>query len=127
MINVDSDPVIFCNGIMTIKESEKYLGDHLSFSLSESVFITVQKRKGLTMRLISEIKITIEDIRSDQLGGLVTGINIWNLAIVPFLYNNCECWVDIPRKAMNLLNSIQNAFFVSLFGTSKGCPIPIFY
>ena len=28
---------------------------------------------------------------------------------------------------MNILNSIQNAFFVSLFGTSKGCPTPIFY
>ena len=124
---LESNPVMFCGKIMNISESDKYLGDYLSFSLSESVFKTVQKRKGLSMRLISEIKMTIEDIRSNQMGGLVTGISIWNLAVVPFLYNNSECWVDIPKKAMNVLNSIQNSFFVSLFGTSKGCPIPIFY
>ena len=125
---LETNPLMFCGKTMKISESDiKYLGDYLSFSLAESVFTTVQKRKGLTMRQISEIRITIEDIRSNQLGGILTGIDIWNLAVVPFLYNNSECCVDIPKKAMNVLNSIQNTFFVSLFGTSKGCPIPILY
>ena len=124
---IDNNQVIFCNDKMKLSESEKYLGDHLSFSLPESVFITLQKRKGLVMRLINEIKVTVEDIRSNHLGGLLTGLEIWNLAVIPFLFNNSECWVEIPKKAMNLVNSMQNSFFVSLYGTSKGCPIPIFY
>ena len=99
---LDINPVMFCGGIMKLSESDKYLGDYLGCSISESVFTTVQKRKGLTLRLISEIKITIEDIRSNQLGGLVTGINIWNLAVIPFLFNNSECWLVIPRKTLNL-------------------------
>ena len=55
---IKGNPIIFCGEIMNISESDKYLGDHLSFSLAESVFTTVQKRKGLFMRLISEIIIT---------------------------------------------------------------------
>ena len=70
---------------------------------------------------------TIEDVRSNCTGGLRTGIDVWNMAVIPFLYNNSECWVNIPKKAINILNSIQNKFFLALFGTSKGCPIPIFY
>ena len=68
---------MFCNSIMKSSASEKYLGDYMSHSLSESVFITVQRRKGPTMRLINEIKFTIEDIRANNTGGLVTGIDIW--------------------------------------------------
>ena len=49
------------------------------------------------------------------------------MAVAPYLFNNSDCWVNIPRKAINVLNAIHNAFFVSLFGTSTGCPIPIFY
>ena len=112
---------------MRESKSEKYLGYYVCSSLPESVFITVQRRKGLAMRLISEMKVTIEDFRINSVGGLMAGLEIWKMAIVPFLLNNCESWVEIPKKALNVLNSIQNAFFVSLFGTSQGCPIPIFY
>ena len=49
------------------------------------------------------------------------------MAVVPFLFNNSECWTEIPKKAVNILNSLQNSFFCSLFGTSKGCPIPAYY
>ena len=112
---------------MRLSESEKYLGDFMSSSLSDSVFVTVQRRKGLAMRLISELKVTVEDIRINTVGGLLAGLEIWKMAIIPFLFNNCETWMEIPKKALNVLNSIQNAFFVSLFGTSRGCPIPIFF
>ena len=120
-------PIMFCNEVMKVKESEKYLGDYVSFSLADSVFKTVQKRKGLTKRLISEIKVTIENIRCDTVGGLTAGLDIWNMAVVPFLFNNSDCWMEISKKAINMLESIQNSFFVSLFGTAKSCPIPIFY
>ena len=98
-----------------------------NISLSESVFTTVQRRKGLACRLISEIKVTIEDIRINTVGGLKAGLDIWNMAVVPFLFNNSECWVEIPKKAINVLNVIQNQVLVSLFGASRGFPILIFF
>ena len=118
---------MFCNEEMKIRESEKYLGDYVSYSLSDSVFKTVQRRKGLAKRLTSEIKVTIEDIRCNTVGGLVAGLTIWNMAVVPFLFNNSDCWMEIPKKAINILESIQNSFFTALFGTAKSCPIPIYY
>ena len=33
----------------------------------------------------------------------------------------------MPKKALNLVNSIQNTFFRNLFATCNGCPIPAFY
>ena len=85
---ISSNPVMFCYERMKLSESEKYLGDYLSYSLSESVFTTLKRRKGLTMRLISEIKVTVEDIRYNHLGGLITGLEIWILSVVPVLFNN---------------------------------------
>ena len=55
------NPIKFCNEVMRISDSEKYLGDYISSSLSESVFKTIQKRKGLAMRLICEIKVTLKE------------------------------------------------------------------
>ena len=124
---LQKSPIMFCGQKMTVSESDKYLGDYMSSSLSESIFTTVNKRKGLVKRLISEIKIVVQDIKSESVGSLHVGIEIWKMAVVPFLFNNSECWVEIPKKALSLLNHLQNNFFVSLFGTSKGCPNPIFY
>ena len=121
------NPIMFCNKTKVINQCEKYLGDYIGSSLSESVFTTIQKRKGLTLRLISEIKFTIQDCRSQVIGGLLVGLEIWRMAVVPFLFGNCETWTETPKKATNLLNFIQNTFFRSLFSTCNGCPIPIFY
>ena len=123
----DNDPIIFCGNPMKFFESERYLGDIIGFSLSESVFLTILKRKGLVMRLISEIKVTIQDYRSSVVGGIIAGFEIWNMAVKPFLYGNCETWTDIPKKALDLLNSIQNTYFSSVFQTPKSTPIPAYY
>ena len=111
---------------MKVNESERYLGDFLGSSLSESVLKTIQNRKGLTMRLINEIKVTVEDYKANSVGGLTLGLKIWNQAVCPFLYGNSSCWIQIPKKALTLLNSIQRDFFRSLFLQPKGCPIPLF-
>ena len=115
-------PITLCNRPMKIVESEKYLGDQISSSLSESVFLTIQRRQGLVKRLISEIKFTVEDCRSNVTGGLVTGIEIWRLAVIPFLYYNSECCIDIPKKALKILNQLQSSFFTTLFKMPHSCP-----
>ena len=96
-------------------------------SLSESVFQTILKRKGLVLRLISEIKVTLEDCRSNKVGGLVVGLEIWKKAVLPYLYNNSSCWVEMPKKVFNLLISITHSFYRSLFFAPKGTPIFSFY
>ena len=111
---------------MRVTEYERYLGDFLGNSLSESVFKTIQSRKGLTMRLISEIKVTVEDYRANSVGGILVGLKIWEQAVIPYLFANSSCWMETPKKAINLLNSIQRDFFRSLFLQAKGCPIPLF-
>ena len=116
------NPILFYDRPIKLVESEKYLGDFIGLSLSESVFITVLKRKGMGERLIREIKVTVEDCRNNSVGGLVTGIEIWNMAVMPFLFSNCECWIDIPKKAMNILSNLQCSFLRSLYATPKGCP-----
>ena len=100
---------------MKVFESEWYLGDILGSSLSQSVFLTILKRKSLVLELISEIRVTIDDCRSNSVGGLKVGLEIWRKAVVPFLYNNSECWVQTPKKAMNLLDSLTDSMFHSLF------------
>ena len=122
-----SNPVKFCNYDMKRSDCEKYLGDYLSSSLSDSVFETIKRRKGHCIKLINEIKLTIEDCRGQSLGGLLTGMRIWNMAVVPFLFYNSECWVEMPNKALKILDSIQNSFFRALFAICVGCPIPAFY
>ena len=118
---------MFCGQKMKLVESERYLGDYIGYSLSESVFITVNKRKGLCKRLISEINVTLKDCRVNVIGGLTTGLDIWNMAVLPYLLGNSECWVDMPKKALNILNSIQNDFFRSLFASGNGTPLSAFY
>ena len=79
------------------------------------------------MRLISEIKVTVEDCRSNAIGGIEVGLEIWCKAVVPFLYGNSDCWVEMPKKAMSLLKSITHSFFRSLFFSAKGTPIVMYY
>ena len=79
------------------------------------------------MRLISEIRVTINDCRSNVLGGLAVGMEIFTKAVQPFLFNNCQVWTEIPKKAMHLLNSITHTFFRSLFQASKGNSLVMFF
>ena len=60
-----------------------------SGGLSDSVQATVLKRKGQVVTSILETKAVIEDCRSNA------GFDIWELAILPFLLNNSDTWVEI--------------------------------
>ena len=121
------NPILFCGKPMQIFEKERYLGEILGNNLSDSVFLTINQRKGLVQRLISEIRVIINDCRSDAIGGLVVGLEIWRKAVIPFLFNNSGCWVETPRKAHNLLNSLTHSFFRMLFCSPQGTPTVMFF
>ena len=92
-------PLTLCGKRMKTTTNEKYLGDIISSDgLAESVDATVLKRKGNAVTRILETKAVIEDCRANAIGGLVVGIKIWGLAIIPQLLNNSETWTNIENK-----------------------------
>ena len=52
------------------------------------------------MSSILEIKAIIEDCRVDTLGGIMTGIDIWEMAVIPMMINNSGTWDGIGEVAM---------------------------
>ena len=107
-------------------ESFKYLGDYLSGEgLCHSVNLTIAKRKGLVKKSIYEIRSIVDDVRSFVTGGIVTGIHIWEMAIIPMLLHNAETWLDMDTKSLKTLESLQYEFLRCLLAVGSGCPVPL--
>ena len=82
------------------------------------------KRKGQVVKSIIECRAVIDDFRASTIGGIVTGIEIWEVAIIPFLLYNCETWTEIKKDTISLLNDLQFMFLRYLLATPRTCPIP---
>ena len=110
---------------MTKVKTEKYLGDMISSDgLADCVLKTVLKRKGQVVSCILETKAVVEYYRSMVVGGITAGLEIWELAILPFLLNNSETWVEINQKTITILDGLQFMFYRYLLATPRSCPIP---
>ena len=72
--------------------------------MSGSVAVTVAKRKGLAMQSVYEARAVIDDCRSQVCGGLAAGLDIWEMAILPMLYN-AECWQEISLETTQVLKT----------------------
>ena len=122
---LEQTPLTLCGKSMVNVQMEKYLGDMLcTAGLSESVHATVIKRKGQVISSILDTKAVIEDCRSNVVGGIVSGLNIWELAILPYLLNNSETWTELSKKTIDELDDLQCMFFRYLLATPRTCPIP---
>ena len=107
-IELKENPLILCAYPMKKVKIKKYLWDIISTAgLSERVQATIEKRKGQVVSSIIETKAVVEDCRSNVVGGILSGLEIWELAILPFLLNNCETWTEISPKTIDLLDNIQ--------------------
>ena len=95
-----------------------------SKGLKESVQSTILKRKGQTVKSIIEVRAVLDDFRANSTDGIVTGTEIWELSIIPFLLYNCETWTNISKGSMSLLNDLQFMFLRYLLATPKTCPKP---
>ena len=110
--DLEVSPLTLCGEPMKTVPAEKYLGDMISCNgLAASVEATVAKRRGQVFSNILEIKAVIEDYRATVVGGVAAGIEIWELAIMPFLMNNSETWVEISPKTIENLDNLQNMFY----------------
>ena len=103
----------------------KYLGDYLSgLGLAESVDATVRKRRGLVVKSIFEIRAVIDDYRSHVAGGFSAGMDIWEMAVLPMLMNNSECWMGVSDNTILELDKLQQMFLRCMLAVGSGCPIP---
>ena len=123
-----TDPLVLCDKLMGQQHIAKYLGDYLSeLGLSESIKLTVSKRKGLAARAMYEVKSILSDCRAHVTGCLVCGLDMWEVAIIPALLYNAETWQDIHKNTVDELETIQLKFLRSTLAVGTGCPIPLLY
>ena len=54
----------------------------------------------------------------------MTGLDIWELAALPYLLNNSETWTETSKKTFESLDNLQNMFYRNLLATPRSCPIP---
>ena len=128
MKELSHKPLQLCGKAMVHATSVKYHGDIISENeLSDSVNLTVNSRKGLVTKAIYEIRCIVDDCRSHIVGGLVAGMNIWEMSVLPMLLYNSETWQEISRTTLKTLENLQIRFLRSLFSVGTGCPIPLLY
>ena len=120
------NPLTLCQKKVSRFETFKYLGDYLSGEgLADSVNVTIAKRKGITKRTIYEIRSIVDDCRSTITGGIITGIQIWEMALIPMLLYNAETWLEMDRNALSSLEELQYEFLRCLLAVGSGCPLPL--
>ena len=117
-LTINDNPVPF-------KITEKYLGDFFHCEgLNKSAETTVNKRFGLALNSVVELKCVIEDFRMHKLGGIRCGLEIFNMAILPALLYNSETWLEIADSTVERLDRLQLILLRSLFAVPSSTPIP---
>ena len=110
---------------MKSKSEEKWLGDILSDQgLEKSVEATINSRFGKIQTAIFELKVVLEDLRMQVIGGLKCGMDIWELALIPSLTNNSGTWTHMSTQSVEKLDKLQNLFLQTLFAVGQSCPRP---
>ena len=120
---LDICPLTLYGMKMKEKPYEKYLGDFIhSGGVSKSVETTVNERHGKTILAIKEIRAIVEDCRSNSIGGLKVGLDIWESAYIPSLLNNSSTWMEIDDQTLNKLEEMQNTLYRSLLSVPHTTP-----
>ena len=121
----ERNPVFLYGKPMKCSESERFLGDQMGGTLKESIRATINKRIGRATQSIYEIKAIVEDCRANITGGILTGLMIWEMGVIPFILNNSSTWFSMAKADMDKLNRLQNLFFSVLFKVQNS-PSPSF-
>ena len=121
--DIETNPLTLGNTELKEKQSDKYLGDLIhQDGLSKSVYATIKAREGRIKAAIFELRSIIEDCRLQTVGGTLSGLEIWELAIIPAILTNSETWVEIGKDSIETLDCLQNLMFTCLFNVPKTSP-----
>jgi hypothetical protein len=120
-----ANPLQISGNSMKKVSEEKYLGDYIpTKGLADSIIVTIDKRMKKANTAIMEVRAVVEDCRAMVTGGISTGLEIWEMAVIPYLLNKCDTWNNLPLKAIEMLDNLQNDFLRSLLATPRTCPTP---
>ena len=110
---------------MKERESDKYLGDILSCKgLSHSAHLTIMDRYSRVFASILETRAIVQDCRSQVVGGITAGLDIWETAHIPSLLNNSENWIQISKESLDKLEELQNTLYRMLLAVPRTTPVP---
>jgi hypothetical protein len=122
---ISSNPLTLCGNLMKEKVFDKYLGDYIhSEGTGASVLCTVKNRFGRISSNIIETRAIIDDCRINSVGRICAELDLWEMAILPSLLNNCQTWINISEDSFKLLEDLQNTMYRTLLSVPRTCPIP---
>ena len=108
---VIESPIMFGDIMTKQKVVDKYLGDMIHCDgLSASVEATIKDRMGRITAATHEIKAVLDDYRMQAIGGMLGAWDLWNLAVIPSLLNNCSTWVGITSSVVDMLEVAQEKY-----------------
>ena len=126
--DLEKNPLSLCGKRMKRVNDYTYLGTVISDrGVSESVIASIESKAGKVKQLICEIRAVVEDCRNGRPGGFCTAVQIWEAAVIPYLYNAAECWVEVPKEALATLNTLQEAFMSAMLATPRTTPKAAMY
>ena len=108
---VTESPIMFGEIVTKQKVSDKYLADIIhQDGLAASVEATVKDRMGKITAATHEIKAIMDDYRMQAIGGMMGAWDLWNLAVIPSLLNNCSTWIGVTSKIVDNLEAVQEKY-----------------
>ena len=72
---------------------------------------------------IVETRAIVQDCRSQVVGGITAGLDIWETAHIPSLLNNCENWIQISDDSIEKLEDLQNTLYRMLLSVPRSTPV----
>ena len=125
---LEQNPLILCGQKMMRENEYTYLGTVISGKgVAESASESVRNKLGKVKHLIFEIKTVVENCKNNSPGSFMTGLLIWESAIIPYLYHAAECWVEVSKKTLLALNSLTETFLRAMLACPKSTPIVSLY
>ena len=120
-VNIDKSSFIILGNKKKVQEMRDTLHNKGS---QESTNFTIKERHWRVISAILEIKSIVQDYKSSHIGGILTGVELWELAVLPMLLNNCGSWDVISPDSTKKLNDLQNTLLRYLLLTPRTTPIP---
>ena len=103
-----------------------FLGDRIhEEGVSESAEATVKQRYGRIINTMLEISEFLKDFRINTVGGLKSGLVLYEMVIVPSLLYNCDTWFLLKNHTVKTLENLQLKMFRILFAVPDSAPIPL--
>ena len=80
------------------------------------------ERKPRIIGAIFEIQSVLEDLRLHALGGMSSGLLIWQLAVIPSLLNNAGTWTEMDMETLKELDKLEALFLSVLLAVPLSAP-----